>query len=644
MAARGGRPVGNGAILTTTINGAEVRATVTPSLNLEGLNAPLLKTITDVNGTNLVQATTLNNTFLGIRQYHYGPTFKNQQTTIINFTVPDWCYTDDLHIQFQVLFCAKSNTIWANGGLAAKLQELPTMLLQGNYAGNPGGIFNLFRNVKIKIGQTDIMTTFEKSPIYWQLFNSTLKGRWDQDIVYGLINEMRNRFNCNTEYGLVENSAHKYLFENEHPRDKWLSKIIAYKNVTQFGDGGAGVGASITALENIAIPLSAFHQAFQQRMIIPPNTPFSFEFEHAGCSLSDAVDGYDALVAGPATFARIFALSTTAGNPIIPPVNFNTDFINYAQIGVAECGWILGSVVWACPQNGIHIHSHSMRPEIALQYQTVLQNQTLVINYTQYLSQAVTNYIANILNYDCVLPTNTAVPCQYMFYWAPTRGFICAQRALLGFDGGWPNVAVFPGAPLPVVASRFILSRHGYRELILINTYYMTNLTEKLGYCYTIADGDPGAAASVVTCAGQWNLTGQPTYRFMDRLVERGWNIRSVSGLTGQDQLWRHHTMMPFQYGSIWTLQLTPEFQDTGLYSADQTPYTVTIKFEIDQHIPLDRHLLFDAQDIKLYCIRVQPCQMLIDPAKIVTQVTWPRFAIDTNGPVLGNAALTNQA
>jgi len=432
-----------GAQVISTVNGGNVVSTEVPTLDFGGNDVgDLIRTITNVQ-PNMVSGVTLDNTFVGHKQFRFLPTQANENQMMWQFSTPNWCHVRDIAINLASIFRL--------GGVAGNrsqtkigpITQTRDKVYNGLYHMTNGGILGVFKNMSIKMGgQTDIFTAFEKNKSARHILNSWLRGKWDQFTIFSLIdrwdawypsgltrglngNYQVNIKNANqTNYQYFTNPQTPYQ-QSDNNYERRLSRVLADRALIAENSSDFGVNANRTftqIIENISFPFHTLHSLFQQNIILPPGIQFIIEFEIPGyVNFSQNYTTVDGIV-GAAPYvpnAKWYSFGYVMPMYEDPMWNDNFDDLTFQQVTAWPNKSVnyLVSIFWNSVFNSITMNCLDMKPEIARSLQDERIKRPLVYNYSQMVATTVGNFVPGQYVYNFTLPPNQAIPTQFLFAW-----------------------------------------------------------------------------------------------------------------------------------------------------------------------------------------------------------------------------------
>jgi hypothetical protein len=477
--------------------------------------------------------------------------------------------------------------------------------------------------------------------------------------------------------------------QSDCPYERWLSRVLADRGLCREtnsvigGDDGLRYTDRFNEfVENVTMSFDKLHALFQQNMMIPPGTQFIIEFEMP--IYPNYVPGKVVRFPPNATWMCLGYVCEGANQEpvVVPPNDIEPQPVYYWPFNLA----ILTTLNPTSTFNSIVCNCVNLRPEIARSLQEARISSPLIYNYKQMVSSTLGRYFNGQPNYDFTMPPDQCVPSQFYCAWiyrqagssqvfVPGEGQLpitqrwaleteCMNPASLygkgvgqgmlpyAFDGPAPtgsqmiqnNHVVYTSyTPLPVVYKRLIVSRGGFQEFYLYNTYY-DGVDNTLGYaCVEEQSQNKRAIQNAVRLPGVHNLTCDSSQEYMDRLQEYEYGKSSLNGLGEVERLGRwSYTPKMYTEGKWQLIQLNPMKQDLGKFPVDASRYTLNIRCELDFSVSYAENnmMLKDAQELFDYwspgvpefvVVRVLPAQISIAIDGTVRQYVWPNLLVNPN-------------
>lgn len=679
----------------STFNQGNIVSTQIPSLNQA--SGDLVEMETDFK-PHMVNKVVLDETFVGHQNYRFLPGTRNNNGFTFQFTLPNWTHTRDISLNLQYIFRLGGEGVISQRFEADPVWSTAELINKGGYHMTNGGLLSIFRNMKIKLGsQVDIFTAFEKQKCGYHILNTWLRGKWDQQNVFALIDRWDAWYPWNSGEIYTPYSGTETVFSFPTPTytwppsaqsdciyERWLSRQLGKCGLLREADTDPGTfnqrgpDRFNEFVQNVSITMDKLHSIFQQNIILPPGLQFIIEFD---CPIYQnyqlgVIENFPA----NATWANIGSVMVPfsyTGNIPVPcsaPDDLTFKPVEYYKNNL----FILTSINLTSVFNSVTLNSVNLKPEIARSLQSERIKKPLIYNFKQMVGTVVGKFFPGQTTYNFSLPPNQGIPTQFMFAWVNNQCTTVQARDYVGSPGmpqssyttgnyeEWSGNPPPPGVgalaydgpaydlyelgfgdvphtcssltPLPVPYRRIIINRGGFQEVFLYGSFY-DGLDKHTGFTAS----NPGvvntrAIQNACVDYGAKNLTPDASRHYYDRLLEFQYEQSSLNNLGKIDRM----NKWSFEYrrftNAAWEcFQMDPAAKDLGKFSSDQNAYTIDITMEMDLGLTDSINRTFLTDTSQLICVRVLPAQISIGIDGTTKIYTWPNLLVDPTTVVSAN-------
>jgi hypothetical protein len=643
-----------------------------PTLALDNSVGNLVNTITNFD-PQLVSGVTLDSSHMAYEQQRVMAKTMGSNYVRWDVTLKNNTHMSDIIIQVPCHVVARGAQ---NVTLAAKVASDPTAsgvngatLQNSAFNMNAAGVCSIFHNLRIRIGNTEILGNFEQSKQGIANTCRAVKGAyWQRSILTG----GPRYFNGALYPGVPHNSTNSNM-QQILPGNEFLlwcaARGLHQHKFTHVADESRYAHAR-SLFEIFAIPLYLLIPQFQQNAFLPaglqiiiecefPTSCTGFSWSKTGLLSNTTNTNYTYTIIAQGTVPVVTNSTVALTDGRLYEDNRPIPYTDLPPKSIAI------SVVTEHPELCVYIHNVIFQPQI---------ERALFASRATRLS--IYNYIhRNLLNlgtwqgftrYQFMIPQNQAIPQVMKFGWVNPicRHSLLAANRDIKFTGNnnTPYMSVeahaaantahkfdqalsvihFSGVPARILPTQMIISRGGYSEIYYNTQYYeSTNprgaiLTDRSIAQITAAKLAMVSSLGRLRVFNNRTLTKTPAEAFFTDWRRYEMQKTTMTDYINTDSDTKSITSEPLLSSCVWysdyiEIKLNPAYMDLGMYSSDQNNYLITLQLLYDANDPLlNSSSGLTNNFTQFHVIREYPAQFTLDGKNNIRLFSWPNLLVES--------------